>query len=106
MSEMDGMEPEFYPEEEAAAPEQAESPETIDEETAEGQSAVVSNSVLSPGGTPLKEGDTVTLTVVKNFGDESEVRVVATPAASESVQLPGGLSQSDAAELDAMDEGY
>jgi len=38
------------------------------------QTAVVSNKILSPEGKPLNEGDEIVLQVVKNYGDECEVK--------------------------------
>lgn len=53
-----------------------ESAESVDQEEAEGaeQTAVISNKILSPEGEPLKPGDEIVLQVVKNYGDESEVK--------------------------------
>jgi len=89
------MGPEMEPEEE---------PETIDQEEQESESAVVSNKVLSPGGEPLKEGDKIILTVVKNYGDESEVKY-ATESSASSVKPPGDGMAGAEAELEAMDMG-
>ena len=50
---------------------EAETPGETDEASEMGDTALVSNKILSPDGKPLKAGDTVTLKVVKNFGDES-----------------------------------
>ena len=54
-------------------PETADKP-SVDEQNAGEQTAVVSNKILSPKGEALKEGDEVVLTIVKNYGDESEVK--------------------------------
>ena len=48
--------------------------ESVDDENANSQTAIVSNKILSPEGEPLKEGDEIVLQVVKNYGDESEVK--------------------------------
>ena len=50
-----------------------EQKESVDEENAEAQTAVVSNKILSPEGEPLKEGDEIVVKIVKNYGDESEI---------------------------------
>ena len=56
-----------------------ESPEpkqSVDKENEEAgqETALISNKILSPEGEPLKEGDEIVLQVVKNYGDESEVK--------------------------------
>jgi len=48
-------------------------PETVDQEEDMANTAVIDNKILSPEGEPLKEGDEVTLRVVKNYGEECEV---------------------------------
>lgn len=88
----------------AAEPEETEETESIDEEEASSPTAVIDNKVLSPAGKPLKEGDKITITVVKNFGDESEIKITTESAGSE-VQPPDMMSESNS-ELDKMDEGY
>ena len=78
--------------------------ETTDEETAESKnSAVVSNKVLTgPDGEPLKEGDEITVQIVRNFGDESEIRY----APKKTTGPEDGSMMSDAnGEIDAMDTG-
>ena len=87
---------------EGEAAESEEAPESIDEEEAEGSTAIVDKKVLSPDGTPLKEGDEVSLTVVKCYGEECEVRYSKKKSGSE-VQPPGMMSDSNA-ELDMMDQ--
>lgn len=57
-----------------APPKESSKPESVDEETAEEQTTVIPNKILSPDGEPLKEGDEVVLVVVKNYGEESEVK--------------------------------
>lgn len=51
-------------------------PESVDQEEQETgeQTAVISNKILSPDGEPLNPGDEIVLQVVKNYGDESEVK--------------------------------
>jgi hypothetical protein len=95
---------------EATAPEEAAegaeetAPESIDEEEAEGSTAIVDKKVLSPDGKPLKEGDEVVLTVVKCYGEECEVRYAPKKSGGE-VQPPGGMMMDESnAELDAMNQ--
>jgi hypothetical protein len=99
--EMEGL----YPSEETPAAEEPtamteETPETIDEEEAATGTAVVDNKVLSPGGEPLKEGDKIILEIVKNYGDESEVRYATTSGAPTAA--PGGGMAGAEAELDML----
>lgn len=100
---------EVYAEEETPPMESAEAapeegaPESIDEQEASSPTAVIDNKVLSPGGEPLKEGDRIIVTIVKNYGDESEIRY-GKAEAGEEVQSPGMMEEANA-ELDTMDEG-
>lgn len=74
--------------------------ETPPEETMEespGSTAMIDNKVLSPEGKPLKAGDRVILEVVKNYGDESEVRY----GTMESMGGADQMSEANA-ELDQM----
>jgi hypothetical protein len=89
--------------EEGESPEGEEAPESIDEENAEGSSAIVDKKVLSPGGESLKEGDEVTLTVVKCYGEECEIRRSKKKSGGE-VQPPGGMMDESNAELDMMNQ--
>jgi hypothetical protein len=81
------------------APEEGEMEEEGEEE--ESSSAIIDNAVLRPGGEPLKEGEVVTLVVVKNYGDESEVRLKPSPEGGR-VQPPSLMEEANA-ELDAME---
>jgi hypothetical protein len=59
------------------APEKADGEKpSIDQENEDsGEStALISNKILSPEGEPIKPGDEIVLQVVKNYGDESEVK--------------------------------
>lgn len=57
-----------------ASPEKpAEPQESVDQEEAEGVTAVVPNKLLSPEGEPLNPGDEIVVRVVKNYGDETEI---------------------------------
>lgn len=83
-------------------PASEEAAETVDQEEAEGTTAVIDNKVLSPGGEPLKEGDEIVLVVVKNFGEESEVKYA--PKEAGASEPPGGGMPGAEAELDAMSQ--
>lgn len=48
--------------------------ESIDRETAEADTTIVPNKILSPEGEPIKPGDEIVLQVVENFGEESSVK--------------------------------
>jgi hypothetical protein len=85
---------------EAAAAEANES-ESIDQEEASGNTAIIPNNVLRPDGSPLKEGDTITVTVVKNYGDESEVKVQASASPKAVTPPPGSMEEANA-ELETM----
>ena len=47
--------------------------QSVDQENAMGDTAVISNKILSPDGDPIKEGDEIVVKIVKNYGDESEI---------------------------------
>lgn len=85
---------------EESEPAAEEASESVDQETAEGGTAVIDNKVLSPEGQPLKEGDEIVLVVVKNYGEESEVKYA--PKEKGAEQPPGGGMEEANAELDAM----
>lgn len=95
----------LYSEEEGSGTESpATNPEetgTIDQEEAAGNTAVIPNNVLRPDGSPLKEGDTITVTVVKNYGDESEVKVQASASPKAVTPPPGSMEEANA-ELETM----
>lgn len=84
---------------ESEAPGDKES--SVDEQEAAEATAVIDNKILSPDGEPLKEGDEVVLVVVKNFGDESEVKYAPKEPASPT-EAPGGDMAGAEAELDQM----
>lgn len=50
--------------------------ESVDQENQESMehTVVVPNKLLSPDGEPLKAGDEIVVQVVKNYGDESEIK--------------------------------
>jgi hypothetical protein len=75
-------------------------PETTDEETAQmQQSAILPNKLLmGPDGQEPREGDTITLKIVKNYGDESEVAAMPKPKPAASPM--SGANE----EIDAMDQ--
>lgn len=62
--------------------------------------AVIDNKVLSPEGEPLKEGDEIVVQVVKNYGDESEIKY----APKKGGESEGGEGMGADAELDSMSE--
>ena len=76
-------------------------PQTTDEEMAESQnSAVVSNKVLvGPDGQAPKEGDEITLKVIKVYGDECEVAYATEPTGPGEGPMSGVNT-----EIDAMDQ--
>lgn len=73
-------------------------PRTIDEEEAENPTALLPMKALGSG---VKEGDTVTVRVVKLYGDEAEVEVVQ----GETEMPEEGEMMEENAELDSMDKG-
>lgn len=85
-----------------ATPTETES-RSVDEENQEDseQTAVLPNKVLSPDGSPLKEGDEVVVKIVKDYGDESEIRCVSRKETKETTEPE--MSQ-EAKELTALDE--
>lgn len=108
--EMEGMYPSSEASAETPAPEGEEAeggeetPESIDQEEAEGDTAMIDNKVLAPEGEPLKEGDEIVLVVVKNYGNESEIRYAPKKSGKE-VQPSGSMAEANS-ELDSMDTGY
>jgi hypothetical protein len=74
--------------------------ESVDEEESGGTTAVLDNKVLSgPNGSTPKEGDEITLIVVKNYGEESEVKYATKPKAAAA-----GEEDTDQ-EIDALNQG-
>lgn len=63
---------------------------SVDHENEEaGEStALISNKILSPEGEPIKEGDEIVLQVVKNYGDESEVKYAPHKTGEEGEEEP------------------
>lgn len=97
-SGMYGAEP-VTPPTEATAGAETESIDRENEEIA-AQTAVISNKILSPDGEPLKEGDQIVLEVVKNYGDESEVKYAPKEVGGEeTTETSPGVEE----ELTAMD---
>jgi hypothetical protein len=73
--------------------------QSTDEETsATENSALVSNKVLRPDGSTPKEGDEVTMKVIKCYGDECEV------SCSPKSTAPEKEPMSADSEIEAMDE--
>lgn len=88
----------------ATSPDESESDaekQSVDEEESGADTAVISNKILSPDGEPLKEGDEIVVQVVKNYGDESEIKYAPKKEGDYSEEEP--MSQ-EASELAAMSE--
>lgn len=82
-----------------------EGSESVDAENAEESTALISNKILSPDGEPLKEGDEVVLQVVKNYGDESEVKYAPKKGGEgEGETTPTDSTESEIAALDTGEE--
>lgn len=98
----DGMMDESY----GNAPVEKPPEKSVDEENAESSTALVSNKILSPEGAPLKEGDEIVVTVVKNYGDESEIKYA--PKGGAAGEKPSSAVGNEADEIAALDqkEGY
>lgn len=75
-------------------------PTNSEEEDMGGATAVIDNKVLSPDGEPLKEGDEIVVQIVKNFGDECEVKY----APKKGGESEGGEGMGADEELDSMSE--
>lgn len=81
-------------------PEKPAEDESVDQEAGEEQTALISNKILSPDGEPIKEGDEIVVQVVKNYGDESEVKYAPKKEGSET-----GSTPSTDEEIAALDKG-
>lgn len=88
----------------AAAGEQ----QTVDEQNAASNTALVPNKILSPEGEPLKEGDEIVVRVVKNHGEESEIEYAPKKGGDESGPTEGETQPgNEEAEITALDQkGY
>lgn len=77
--------------------------QSVDEanESAGASTAIVSNKLLSPDGEPLKEGDEVVVQIVKNYGDESEIKYAPKKGGEETEEEP---MSTEAQELTALSE--
>lgn len=75
-----------------------ESPESVDEEADSEPTALIPKSALS--GYNCKEGDTITMKIVKDYGDEYEV--VPTKGMAETKPRKSMMQESND-ELDSMD---
>lgn len=75
---------------------ETETPESVDEESESEPTALLPKSAF--GGKTPKEGETVTLRVVKDYGDEVEV----CPCAEEKPMKPMAMNSNE--EIDAMNE--
>ena len=87
------------PDDSAASPES--DTETVDQETEQTENtAILPNKILmGPDGQAPKEGDRITLEVVKVYGDEAEVR-----ASSQPKETSPEMGQSSDSEIEAMDQ--
>lgn len=83
-----------------------ESAESVDEEADTEQTAIVPNHVLSPEGEPLKEGDEVVLKVVKNYGDECEVKYAPKESPEEGSESSEPPEAAEIAALDTESNNY
>lgn len=84
-----------------------EASESVDQEEAEGVTAVVPNKLLSPEGEPLKEGDEIVVRVVKNYGDETEIEYAPKKGGGEEAETETPKADDYGSELEAMDKkGY
>lgn len=89
----------------AEEPESPSPPESVDEENAGQDTAIVSNKILSPDGEALNEGDEIVVRIVKNYGDESEIEYAPKEGSDESETTEEPMSTA-AKELTALsDEG-
>jgi hypothetical protein len=70
---------------------------SVDEENAGQQTVVISNKILSPHGEAIKEGDEIVLEVVKNYGDESEVKYAPKESGSAEEPETAGAAEDFAA---------
>ena len=81
------------------APEEKQSVDQDNEEAVE-ETALISNKILSPEGEPLKEGDEIVLQVVKNYGDESEVKYAPKKGEDEKTTETATSPEEDFAAMD------
>lgn len=80
---------------------------SVDQENAMSDTALVPNKVLSPDGEPLQEGEEIVLVVVKNHGDESEVKYAPKKGGDTEGTDEGETPGNEEAELSALDQkGY
>lgn len=87
-------------------PEESEAaePQSVDEEEASANTAIVSNNILSPEGEPLKEGDEIVVRIVKNYGDESEIEYAPKEGGSEESETTEEPMSQVSSELTALSE--
>lgn len=80
-------------------------PESVDQEREEedADSALIDNKILSPDGKPLKEGQKVTLTIRKVYGNESEV--VCDPGDYKDGDDRTGMAADADTEIEGLDKG-
>lgn len=90
----------------APAGEEAPSEEQAPEDEAGESTAIISNKVLSPDGEPINEGDEIVLQVVKNYGDESEVKYAPKEEGGEETPSTQSSPAEELAALDQEGGGY
>lgn len=74
--------------------------ESVDQEEAEANTALVDNKILSPEGEPLKEGDEIVVRVVKNYGDQSEIEYAPKKGGGETETASTASPEDELAALD------
>lgn len=80
--------------------------ESVDEKNETAETTVVPNKILSPDGEPLKEGDEIVVQIVKNYGDESEIKYAPHKAGEEEGEASdtGAGMAGVGSELTALDQ--
>lgn len=80
-------------------------PQSEDEEMSTATTAVVPNKLLSPDGSPIKEGDEIVVRIVKTYGDESEIEYAPKESGASEEDTSGESAYSpgnEESELTAM----
>ncbi len=81
-----------------------EQAESVDEENAGEDTAIIPNKILSPDGDPIKSGDEIVLQVVENFGDESSVKYAPKKGSESEMSESEEPESVEAGELAALSE--
>jgi len=90
-----GMDDSLYSDDSASDKTEKETPESVDEEESQNPTALIPTSAL---GGNAKQGDTITMRVVKVHGEEVEVEI-----SSSSSKKTKNDSMTPSEELDEMD---